>query len=56
VPTKGNPVIKVRVEPELREKYAQACKALGLGGMSDDLRAHVLSVVAEYDKDPEKSP
>jgi hypothetical protein len=49
MPTKGNPVVKVRVEPELRDKYAKACEALRLGSMSDDLRAHVLAVVAEHE-------
>lgn len=47
--TKGNPVIKVRVESELRERYARACEALGRETMSEDLRAHVLAVVAEHE-------
>jgi hypothetical protein len=50
MPTKGNPVIRVRVEPELRERYAKACEALELGKMSDDLRAHIEAVVAEYER------
>lgn len=49
MPTKGNPIIRVRVEPDLRERYAKACEALSLGSMSDDLRAHVLAVIAEYE-------
>lgn len=55
MPTKGNPVIRVRAEPELREKYAKACKALGRGKMSEDLRMHILAVVAEYESTLETS-
>lgn len=54
MPTKGNPYIKIRVEPELREKYARACEALRLGTMSEDLRARVLAVVAKYENLPKK--
>lgn len=49
MPTKGNPFVKVRIEPELRDRYAKACEALGLGSMSDDLRARIEVVVAEYE-------
>lgn len=55
MPTKGNPVVKVRVEPELREKYAEAREALGLGTMSDDLRARVEAVVAEHERREKRS-
>jgi hypothetical protein len=50
MPTKGNPWIKVRAPEELRDKYAKACEMLGLGSMSEDLRAHIEAVVAEAER------
>lgn len=55
MPSKGNPTVRVRIEPDLRDRYARACEALRLGTMSEDLRAHVLAVVERHEGREPKS-